>query len=73
MTPPSAKPYSSTPRDATGGAAPRIAPAGEEDFAIGCECADPALQIEGWLVETRCSSSTEHQLVTAPVLQAVPA
>ncbi len=51
MTPSNAKPNSSTPRD-TAGAAPRtFSPADAEDFAIGCECADPALQIEGWARE----------------------
>lgn len=27
------------------------------DFALGCECADPSLQIERWLQEARAGSS----------------
>jgi hypothetical protein len=29
-----------------------LRPPAEEEFALGCECADPALQIERWCVET---------------------
>lgn len=27
----------------------------DTDFAIGCECADPSLQIERWLQEARAA------------------
>lgn len=34
------------------------APAPEDtDFALGCECADPALQIERWMQEARGGGS----------------
>jgi hypothetical protein len=42
---------------------------GEEDLALGCECANPALQIEVW----RHEAAAQPQIVTVPVLQAVPA
>ena len=41
----------------------------EEDVALGCECADPSLQIEVW----RQEAAAQPQIVTVPVLQAVPA
>jgi hypothetical protein len=28
-------------------------PADDLDFALGCECADPSLQIERWMQEAR--------------------
>ncbi len=28
------------------------APADDFDYALGCECADPALQIERWMQES---------------------
>jgi len=42
---------------------------GEEDVALGCECANPLLQIEVW----RHEAPAQPQIVTVPVLQAVPA
>lgn len=44
-------------------------PTCEDDVALGCECANPALQIEVWSHE----SAAQPQIVTVPVLQAVPA
>ena len=41
----------------------------EEDIALGCECANPLLQIEVW----RHEAAAQPQIVTVPVLQAVPA
>jgi hypothetical protein len=69
MIPPTLPPKSSTPRRVSGGLVQAAAPAHEQDFAIGCECAYPALQIETWRHETAAQS----QIVTVPVLQAVPA
>jgi hypothetical protein len=41
----------------------------DEDLALGCECANPLLQIEVW----RHEAAAQPQIVTVPVLQAVPA
>jgi hypothetical protein len=48
---------------------PAAARRDEEDIALGCECANPALQIEVW----RHEAAAQPQIVTVPVLQAVPA
>ena len=48
MTAPLAEPEFSTLREARRPAPDAAAPAGADDFAIGCECADPSLQIDGW-------------------------
>lgn len=48
---------------------PAAAQGDEEDVALGCECANPALQIEVW----RHEAAAQPQIVTVPVLQAVPA
>jgi hypothetical protein len=40
-------------------AAPRIDDA--YDFALGCECADPALQIERWCQETAAPALTHGE------------
>ena len=69
MTPPTNPPKSSTLRRVLGRLAQTAAPLQEQDFAIGCECANPALQIETWRHET----AAQPQIVTVPVLQAVPA
>ena len=59
----------STFRRAAGGGLGQSPPACEEDLALGCECANPALQIEVW----RHEAAAQPQIVTVPVLQAVPA
>jgi hypothetical protein len=41
----------------------------DEELALGCECANPLLQIEVW----RHEAAAQPQIVTVPVLQAVPA
>jgi hypothetical protein len=51
MKAPTSSAQSSTPQR-TGTFLPAVpAPANEEDVAIGCECANPALQIECWGAE----------------------
>jgi hypothetical protein len=42
---------SSTPRRVPDGVLEAAAVATEDDYAIGCECANPALQIESWAGE----------------------
>ncbi|MBC5767396.1 hypothetical protein [Ramlibacter albus] len=32
----------------------------DPDFALGCECADPALQIEQWCQETVATAGATH-------------
>ena len=34
--------------------------AGYDDFALGCECADPALQIERWAQEAPRAGAEPH-------------
>ena len=34
-------------------AADAVSPADDFDYALGCECADPSLQIERWMQEAR--------------------
>jgi hypothetical protein len=41
----------STPQQAPGAAAAAAQPYDEDDVAIGCECANPPLQIEVWRTE----------------------
>lgn len=48
MIPSLAPPKSSTPMRSAGEVPPASPMATEEDVAIGCECANPALQIELW-------------------------
>lgn len=48
MNPPLTQPNSATPRPEPSDIFVPAALSGEEDFAIGCECANPALQIESW-------------------------
>jgi hypothetical protein len=48
MNPPAGPTNSSTPRNSSDPGRDAASPGGEEDFAIGCECANPALQIESW-------------------------
>ena len=48
MSPPLVPPNSSTPRRPVREETDSMSLAREEDFAIGCECADPALQIDDW-------------------------
>ncbi len=42
----------STPRSSSERSADAATPGDQEDVAIGCECANPALQIESWGDET---------------------
>lgn len=69
MTLPTNPPKSSMLRRVLGRLVETAAPIEEQDFAIGCECANPGLQIETWRHET----GAQPQIVTVPVLQAVPA
>lgn len=53
---------SSPPARGQGAAAHAVAPGKEDntyEFALGCECADPALQIERWCQET-AETATAH-------------
>lgn len=51
MSPPSTLPDSSTPRGTAADVIDASALRGEEDLALGCECAYPQLQIECWGAE----------------------
>jgi hypothetical protein len=51
MSPPPTLPDSSTPRGTAIDTIDSSLLPGEEEFALGCECANPQLQIECWQVE----------------------
>lgn len=51
MTPPNASAQSSTFARGAGAVATLPLVQDEEDLALGCECANPALQIECWGAE----------------------
>jgi hypothetical protein len=48
---PMPQPNSSTSASAAGAQSQPVSPVDAYDVAIGCECADPSLQIESWAAD----------------------